>query len=206
MVNLRRVSVVIALALLVPLVPFLIVGELPGERWLSNADHSARLFGATGAGLLTADVLLPVPSSIIGSLLGARLGLTVGFAWTFAGLTAGSLAGYGIGRLALAGFGAQALTTPTLIGVLLSRPVPVLAETMSLAAGGTRVAFLRFAAVAVAGNAFYAAVLTANGAALLPTGFVGPGLVLPLLVPVIGWLVWKRLSGRHAAGAHPSGT
>src|SRR5262245_43537492 len=67
-----------ALAVLVPLVPFAAIGELPGERWLLASAGDAARFGATGAALLAADLLLPIPSSVIGALLGGRLGLWAG--------------------------------------------------------------------------------------------------------------------------------
>ena len=59
-----RLTVVILLAILIPIVPFALIGELPGERWLSATDEDALLFAITGGGLLAADVLLPIPSSI----------------------------------------------------------------------------------------------------------------------------------------------
>jgi hypothetical protein len=45
-----------------PIVPFVIIGELPGERWLTANDENAMLFALTGGGLLIADVVLPMPS------------------------------------------------------------------------------------------------------------------------------------------------
>ena len=62
-----RISFVILLSILIPIIPFVIIGELPGERWLSATDDNALLFGITGMGLLTSDVLLPIPSSIVGT-------------------------------------------------------------------------------------------------------------------------------------------
>ena len=73
-----RSVLIIAAALCIPLVPFFIIGEMPGERWLSAADEHAGLFALAGAGLLAIDVLLPVPSSIVGTMLGARLGFLPG--------------------------------------------------------------------------------------------------------------------------------
>jgi hypothetical protein len=55
------VLLVLACAGLVPLVPFAVLGELPGERWLSAQGGDALRFGATGAALLALDVLLPIP-------------------------------------------------------------------------------------------------------------------------------------------------
>ena len=43
-----------------------------------------------------------------------------------------------------------------------------------------------------AGNLIYAAALALNGAELLTGGGVrGPGLVLPMLLPVAAWLLWR---------------
>lgn len=202
-VSVSRVLIAIILCLAVPIVPFVIIGELPGERWLSSQDDHALLFGLTGSGLLLSDVLLPIPSSIVGSLLGARLGMLGGFVTTFAGLTGGHVIGYWIGRLALKRLDADMPTAPTLLAVFLSRPVPVLAEAVTFAAGATAAPFLPFLSLVVAGNVLYAAVLAGNGAALLPDGFVGVGLVLPMALPVVGWLVW-RWHARRAARAFSS--
>ena len=97
---LRRVIVII-IALLIPIVPFLIIGEIPGEKWLSRADDNAFIFGLTGASLLTSDIFLPIPSSIIGTFLGARLGILSGWAWIWSGLMVGNLIGFAAGKYLL---------------------------------------------------------------------------------------------------------
>jgi len=96
-----RQLVVIITALLIPILPFVIIGELPGERWLSAVDDNALLFGLTGSGLLALDIFLPIPSSILGTILGARLGFWPGTLCTWTGLVAGNLLGFGV-ALALA--------------------------------------------------------------------------------------------------------
>ncbi len=198
MTNPRRLLLVIILALLVPIVPFLVIGELPGERWLTATTDDALAFGATGAGLLALDVLLPVPSSVVGTLLGARLGALEGFWWAWMGMMAGSLAGYLAGRLLGLAVPAHAPDTPTLAMVFLSRPVPVLAEATTIAAGATRMPAGPFVVVAALGNGVVAAALAANGAALLPGALAGPGLILPMALPVAGWLLW-HYRGRRAS-------
>ena len=70
----KRGLLIIAAAVCIPLVPFFIIGEMPGERWLSATDDHAWLFALAGAGLLASDILLPIPSSIVGTMLGARWG------------------------------------------------------------------------------------------------------------------------------------
>jgi uncharacterized membrane protein YdjX (TVP38/TMEM64 family) len=192
-----RQSVGIIAALLVPILPFVIVGELPGERWLSWADEDALLFGLTGSGLLMLDILLPVPSSIIGTVLGARLGFWPGVTLTWAGLITGNMVGYWLARLAsirLRSWFPDIPDTTSLVMVFLSRPVPVGAEAMVLTAGATRVPVTQFFLACAAGNAIYAIVLAGNGATLIPDALAGPGLVVPMLLPVLAWLVWRRLA------------
>lgn len=189
-----RALLVLGCALLVPIVPFVLIGELPGERWLDAGGHDALAVAGLGAGLLALDVLMPIPSSVLGALLGGRLGLALGFAATFAGLCAGSALGYGLGRLLPARFGASeaASAAPSLALVFVSRPAPVFAEAVSIAAGATRAPLRGFAISSALGNAIYASALAADGALLLPQGLAGPGLVLPMLVPVLAFLAFKR--------------
>jgi uncharacterized membrane protein YdjX (TVP38/TMEM64 family) len=193
---------VIVIALAIPILPFAVIGELPGERWLSATDDNALLFGATGAGLLAADVLLPIPSTIVGTLLGARLGFFSGWAWSWAGLVVGNLIGYGIGRVALSRFAGDLPRTPTLVAFIASRPVPVLAEAVTFAAGAGGMRWSPFVAASVAANGVLAGVLAGNGAALLPDAMVGPGLILPMALPVIAWLAWQWRTRRRAAASN----
>lgn len=191
-------ALVIAGALLIPIVPYVFIGELPGEHWLSATDDNAFLFGLTAAALLTADVLVPVPSSIVGTLLGARLGFVQGLLWCWTGLLLGNLLGYLMGRLLLSRFGEHLPQAPTLVALFLSRPVPVFAEAVTFTAGAERTPITHFLAVTAAGNLMYALALSANGAALLPDALAGPGLVLPMALPVIAWLVWRLMEGRRS--------
>jgi len=84
--------------------------------------------------------------------------------------------------------------TPTLLVLFISRPVPVLAEAVTFTAGAARIPFAAFLIVSCLGNALYAIALAGNGAALLPESLTGPGLILPMLLPVITWLIWKRIA------------
>lgn len=202
-----RATLVICISLLIPILPFALVGELPGERWLSATDQDALLFALTGGALLSADVLLPIPSSIIGSLLGARLGFIPGFFAAWIGMTLGNLVGYGLGRLMLSRLGEQLPQAPTTLALFLSRPVPVFAEAVTFTAGAERMALGQFLWICALGNLVYAGALAANGAALLPANLAGPGLILPMLLPVAAWLIWRRLSPASAGSkASEAGT
>lgn len=202
-----RRSLVIIAALLIPILPFVIIGELPGEKWLSSADENALLFGLTGSGLLTIDILLPVPSSIVGTLLGARLGFWTGLVSIWTGLMVGNLLGYALARFAASSLRSwlpEFPATTTLAFVFLSRPVPIVAEAMTLTAGATRMAMLPYVAACASGNLIYALVLAGNGAALVPNAFVGPGLIVPMLLPVFAWAAWRRLAKPKNSASEPS--
>lgn len=190
--GLTRGLLIIAAALCIPLVPFFIIGEIPGERWLSATDENAGLFAVVGAGLLTVDVLLPIPSSIVGTMLGARLGFVGGFLATFSGLMVGQTIAYAASRRLLRKESADLPPAPTLMAIFLSRPVPVFAEAMALAAGASDLRWSQFLAACGAGNFIYALALALNGAELVPGALLGPGLILPMLLPVAGWLLWRR--------------
>lgn len=182
---------IIVISLLIPIVPFAVIGELPGESWLSSADDNALLFGFSGSLLLSSDVLLPIPSSIVGTMLGARLGFLPGLAWCWGGLIAGNLIGYYLGKLVLSRSGNAFPQSPTLLVLAVTRPIPVLAEAVTFTAGAGGVKLMPFISVSIAANGVFAALLTGNGAAFIPDDLMGPGLILPMLLPVAGWLIWQ---------------
>ncbi len=189
--RITRGLLIIAAAVCIPLVPFFIIGEMPGQRWLSATDDHAGLFALAGAGLLAIDILLPIPSSIVGTMLGARLGFLPGFVATFAGLMTGQVIAYSISRRLLRRESGDLPVAPTLMAIFLSRPVPVLAEAMALAAGASNLRWSQFLLACGSGNLVYALALALNGAELVPQAMLGPGLILPMLLPVAGWLIWQ---------------
>lgn len=200
--NLVRQATVIIAALLLPILPFVIIGELPGDEWLSARDNDASLFALTGTTLLALDIFIPVPSSILGTLMAARLGFWPGFACIFAGLVVGNLVGFGITRLAVRRFRSwlpQFPKTTSLAVVFLTRPIPIVAEAMALAAGATRMPVPTFLLVSGSGNLIYAFALAANGAALVTESFLtGRGLILPMLLPAATWLAWRAWTKKNA--------
>jgi len=149
------------------------------------------------AGLLAADIVLPVPSSIVSTAAGALLGFWNGAAVCWIGMTAGCLFGYALGSRAARGpasrlVGANDLERAASVverygdwALVVSRPVPVLAEASVIFAGIIRVPFKRFALITTLSNLGiclgYAAVgafsmklesflLAFAGAILLPAG------------------------------------
>jgi uncharacterized membrane protein YdjX (TVP38/TMEM64 family) len=197
----RQTALIVAAAVCVSSLPFLLAGELPGERWLSANDDHAMRFALAGAALLAADVLLPIPSSIVGTMLGARLGFGAGFAAAFAGLMAGQSTAYFVSRGLLRKRIGVLPAAPTLAALFLSRPVPVLAEAVVLSAGAARVNWPQFLLACGSGNLIYAGALALNGAQLLPDVLFGPGLLLPMLLPAAAWLIWRMARRVNRSGS-----
>ena len=80
--------------------------------------------------------------------------------------------------------------TPSLLVIFVSRPVPILAEAVMFIAGAERLPLRQALVVCTLGNAIYAAALAGNGALLLPDTLLGPGLLLPMALPIVAWLLW----------------
>lgn len=121
------------------------------------------LAAITGIALLIADVFLPIPSSLVMVAHGTLFGVAGGTLLSLAGSVASALTAFAVGR---AGSGAiRRLITPReheyassllarwgVTAVALTRPVPILAETVAILAGSSRLTWLQTAIAAAAGS------------------------------------------------------
>ena len=163
--SLRLLLLLALAAVAVPLVPFLACGarlDALVAGWL-DPPPPAPILAALEVGVLAADLLLPVPSSMVATLGGAALGVGVGTGCAWLGMTAGACCGWWLGHStagrALAGLAADdraALARqerrlgPLL--VVLTRPLPLVAEAAALFAGAAGMPLPRFLAAAGGGN------------------------------------------------------
>ncbi|MFM8498335.1 MAG: VTT domain-containing protein [Planctomycetia bacterium] len=203
-----RLLVLLTLAAIaVPLVPFLLFGTRLDRlvaHWLDPMPAPAVL-AMLEVGVLAVDILLPVPSSMVATLGGAELGLALGTACAFLGMTAGSLAGWWLGKTA----GARALARlddadrrdlafrqqrlgPLL--VVLTRPLPLVAEAAALVAGGSGMRLAEFLPAAASGNIVIALLWSAAGALGRSADSLPLMLVWSLVIPVA--LAWLAVRGR----------
>ena len=212
-----RAFLIIIAVLLVPIVPFLLFGsylEPTIETWLYQPSlRQQPLLTATAVVLLlVADILLPIPSSFVGTVAGQVLGTSVGTLVTWTGLNLACLAGYCLaarfGRQMVAQFTDETaivdVTTLTnrwgvwaLIGL---RPIPVLAEASILLAGLGRMPLRQFWPVVIAANFGIAVAYSALGSYSAEYGWLGLALVISVAVPValfFGW--WLTRWNRSAA-------
>lgn len=161
----------------------LLVDPLPAMR---SAGWVAALIGV---GLLVADVALPVPSSVVmvahgalfGLLPGAGLSVLGGLGATLAGFTLGRRGRAVVQRIATTAQLARAdrlLTRWGWLGIAVTRPVPVLAETVAVLAGTSPMRWSTAALAGTAGVVVPAFLYAAAGAAV--TEVLASGLVLVL--------------------------
>lgn len=165
---------------------------------------------AVVAGLLAADLVLPVPSSVVLAAGGAAAGWKLAALAGTAGMLAGNLAGYWLCRLS----GERAFRRfvkpeeaerfgrwldrwgPTVLVV--SRLVPMMAETLSCLAGFGRMGFGRFLGALVLGTvpvAVFFACWGERGTHVL---------AVSLAVPAAGWLIFSILAGKSADAGAPA--
>ena len=95
-----RPLLLIALVLLVPIVPFVLVHE-PLQQWVGRfVDHPPPDWAVVALviGLLGADVFLPVPSSFVSTLAGSQLSLVGAVLASWLGMNLGAVVGFVVGR------------------------------------------------------------------------------------------------------------
>jgi uncharacterized membrane protein YdjX (TVP38/TMEM64 family) len=174
---------------------------------LTNPSASLVGLGAlaapVGVGLLVADVVLPVPSSLVMIAHGALFGVTLGTLLSLAGTLGAGLFGFGLGRrggpllnrLVSAEERARAndlLDRWGAMAVVATRPVPVLAETVAILAGTSTMTWGRMT-LATAVGALPGSLLYALAGATM-TGFDSAVAVFALVLALSGvfWLVGRR--------------
>jgi membrane protein DedA with SNARE-associated domain len=163
--SLRLLLLLAVAAVAVPLVPFVACGtriDTLVADWLDPLPPPP-LLAALEVGVLAADLLLPVPSSMVATLGGASLGIVVGTVCAWIGMTAGAVAGWWLGRRSAgrtlerldatdrAALARQERRMGPLL-VVLTRPLPLVAEATALFAGAARMPLPTFLAAAAGGN------------------------------------------------------
>lgn len=167
-----------ALLLAGVLVPFALFGadlEAVAQRFLSARPPAWQVALLLG-GLLAGDVLLPVPSSLVGTAAGGLLGFWGGLATAWLGMMLGCALGYGLGARAgtaalrrMAGDAEQERLARASehLGpwfLLVFRAVPVLAEASVVFAGTSRMSRRTFFTVCALSNLGVSATYAALGA------------------------------------------
>ena len=152
--SLMRPILVISFVLLIPIIPFLLFGDLL-QQWvkvqLSGRDSALLIIG-----LLSFDIFLPIPSSMVCTFGGGKLGVFQGTLVAWLGMDLGAILGFWLARSFGQSFAlrfsagkdlarAHQLTQRCGPSVLiLCRGVPVLAEASVLLMGIQKLSWQRF--------------------------------------------------------------
>ena len=86
--------------LAVPIIPFLLFGSAM-EAWLKEWEEHPPpplVIATAVVGLLSTDIFLPVPSSVVSSVAGPQLGIPLATAASWLGMTIGAVAGFALAR------------------------------------------------------------------------------------------------------------
>jgi uncharacterized membrane protein YdjX (TVP38/TMEM64 family) len=155
---LLRISIPILGLLLVLLIPFVLLGpqlQRWAAAWRQQPPGPAATFGML-VGLLSTDVFLPVPSSVVSTLGGGRLGWPLGTAASWLGMSLGAVAGFVVARWCGPAFAARLSSGEDLLrmkhatrryggaALVLARGVPLLAEASVLLFGAHGMTWRQF--------------------------------------------------------------
>lgn len=159
---------------------------------------------ALGVALLLVDVLLPVPSSFVMIAFGLYFGVWVGTALGLVGSLGAACVGFAIGRAGgplmhrclpeheraradalLRRYGALA--------VLITRPLPLLAETTALVAGTSPLPWARFVTAAAIGALPAAALYAIAGATARNLNHAGLISACVFALAAVYWIIARRV-------------
>ena len=203
-----RWAILWAIVLAVILLPFFLFEEQFNAfaARLTGGGVSPAVAAIAIAGLLTFDVLLPVPSSIVSTGAGVLLGFALGTTVVWAGMMAGCLVAYALGarasRAAQRLVGADSLERARAVAarygnwaVVICRPVPVLAEATIVAAGLIHAPLGRLLLLAGAANLGVAAGYAAVGAYAMSVDSFLLAFVGAVLIPALILIVARMMPG-----------
>jgi uncharacterized membrane protein YdjX (TVP38/TMEM64 family) len=205
-----RWTVVWGLVVALVLVPFFLF-----EDWfnavalqIASGDTSQRAAAALAGALLTFDVFLPVPSSLVSAAAGVVLGFWPATGLIWASMTLSCLLGYGFGRSA-AGPARRFVGEPGLAratrlateygnyAIAICRPVPVLAEASVIVAGLVGAPLARVIPVVLWSNLGIALVYAAIGAYAMRVQSFLLAFAGALVVPALAVIVTRLWLGRR---------
>ena len=128
--------------------------------WMGRGGIVAALIGV---GLLIADVLLPVPSSLVMIAHGALFGVAIGTLLSLLGSVGAALTGFALGRRGGKFLDRivtaeererveQMLERWGALAIVVTRPVPLLAETTAVMAGASAMSWQRLTVASIVGS------------------------------------------------------
>jgi uncharacterized membrane protein YdjX (TVP38/TMEM64 family) len=174
--------------------------EALASRWLDQAGLGTATLIIV---LLAADVALPIPSSLVMVLSGAAFGVVGGSVVALVGSIAGEWLGFELVRRYGRGVSRGIVGTEEFerfsafferhgtLAVMLTRPLPVVMETMSLVAGLSGMSRAAFLGASLAGTAPIVVIYAYAGAVSRQVDSIVPAVVILVAVAACGY-AWYR--------------
>lgn len=209
----RYLLVWVAIAALV-LVAFGVVEALNVPLLVDPSDQLERgglAAASLGVGLLIVDVAIPVPSSLVMTTQGALFGVVVGSILGMAGSVGATLVGFALGRrgsgmiqrfvhVEAADRSNSLIERQGTLAIIVTRPLPVLAEATAIVAGSTSMTWSQVIKGSLVGCLPAAVIYSVAGsyASSVASGFmVFPAVVLLAAVFwAVGWYLERRITQR----------
>ena len=160
------------------------------------------------AGLLAVDIFLPVPSSIVMVASGALFGTLAGGLLTLASSVVGNLLGFEMMRRYGPDFCSRWIKASDIARVrplfekygaavvILSRPLHVMMETVSLVAGLVGMTPAKFLGSSLLGTLPISFLYAYAGSRALESRTIIPAIFMLVCLPAVGWLIGQRLTRR----------
>ena len=189
------------------------LAEAAGVPWLTGPgpwlDQGGWIAAAVGIGLLVGDVVLPVPSTVVMIAHGALFGVALGTLCSLAGCLGATLLGFAIGRSSIRLGGGRLferlvpaderrradalLSRWGALAVLVTRPLPIVAETVAILAGASSMGLGTVVLAALAGSLPAALLFAVTGATAARLDNLLLVFALVLSIAGVFWLFGRRL-------------
>ena len=196
----------IAVVLVLPLLTIVVWGESFEsviQHW-RESPPSPLVMSTAIVAILASDVFLPVPSGPISTLAGSELGFLLGTVASTAGMTLGAVLAFGLARR----WGrplAEHFSSPEQVAeledacrqhgpwmLILTRPLPVLAEACALLVGALQMTWQAFLPTVIVSNLVIAATFAALGQQSHRYGWLPTALCTSVALPLAFAWWWRR--------------
>jgi uncharacterized membrane protein YdjX (TVP38/TMEM64 family) len=206
-----RWAIVGTLIAILVLVPFMIWDEQIAawtEEFLVASADRPWIAGGVVVGLLAADIIAPIPNSLIATFSGMLLGFVQGTLASTIGMTISAVIGYYVGlkagRPTIGKFvGDEELKRlERLVGrfgywaIALTRALPVLGEASVIFAGMSKMPMVRFLVVSILSSLGLSAVYGAAGAFMREEASFVYAFLVSVAISALGMLVVSQIEKR----------
>ncbi|HBN79218.1 MAG TPA: hypothetical protein DD473_26065 [Planctomycetaceae bacterium] len=217
--SLRKIIFFVIVMLLIPILPFVLLGDAFESSLLAGlkATTESGYAGLVLFALLAVDIFLPVPSSGVLTYAGSQIGFLSTVLWATLGLNVGCAIGYEFSRC-VGPWVLKRLTSQVDrdvvnvfisrwggLVILVTRPLPILAEASVLIAGCGKLRRSLFYSLMSVSNLLICIVYAAIGAWFGQNEYFGSIIIASLFLPLAATLLLKRIMQRtHQFKSHDS--